>query len=437
MKQSAQVYPPDRRAPKERHVILYFQVHQPRRLRKLGFLDIGNNGDYFDEQLNKDIISRVSQNCYLPVNAQLRKLVERFSQIRLCFSLSGVLVDQLEKYSPATLQSFKDLTGTGSVELLSETYYHSLSSLTPNEEFIIQVQAHRQLMEQHFGIHPEVFRNTELIYSNSIGSKVAQLGFKGILCDGIGRTLEGRSPYQLYKHPGQERFDILLRSNRLSDDIAFRFNNDQNKFTAEEFCKWIYDVPGPRSAEAGYAEATDESVVTLGMDYETFGEHFKASTGIIAFLEKLITQLATDKVANLTAPSQLFRSLSPREKLDIHDFVSWADESKDISAWLGNDIQCDAFKTLQSLEESILKTHNAAMIETWRNLQTSDHFYYMCTKGAGDGNIHSYFSHYGSPYEAFINYMNTLTDLSLRARTPVQRVAPSVSLAAPQDVLPG
>lgn len=390
---------------KERHVILYFQVHQPRRLRKLGFLDIGNTGDYFDDQLNKDIISRVSKNCYLPVNEKLRKLVTRFPQIKLCFSLSGVLVDQLEKYEPSTLQSFKDLTSTGAVELLSETYYHSLSSLTPNEEFIIQVNEHRSLMDHHFGVHPEVFRNTELIYSNSIGSKVAQLGFKGILCDGIGRTLEGRSPYQLYKHPSQERFDILLRSNRLSDDIAFRFTNEQNKFTVDDFCRWIYEVPG------------DETVVTLGMDYETFGEHFSASTGIITFLERLITKLADDKIAKLTSPTDVFRALSPREKLDIHDFVSWADESKDISAWLGNDIQCDAFKTLQSLEESILKTHNTALIDTWRNLQTSDHFYYMCTKGASDGNVHSYFSHYGSPYEAFINYMNTLTDLSLKART--------------------
>ncbi len=410
MKQLAHACPPDRQSPKERHVILYFQVHQPRRLRKLGFLDIGNEGDYFDDQLNKDIILRVSQNCYQPVNAMLRKLVERFPEIKLCFSLSGVLIDQLEKYSPATLQSFKDLAATGSVEFLSETYYHSLSSLTPNEEFIIQVQAHRQLMEHHFGIYPEVFRNTELIYSNSIGSKVAQLGFKGILCDGIGRTLEGRSPYQLYKHPNQEHFDILLRSNRLSDDIAFRFNTEQSRLTVDDFCRWIYEVPD------------DESIVTLGMDYETFGEHFKASTGIITFLEKLIVKLNTDKLARLTSPSALFRTLSPREKLDIHDFVSWADESKDISAWLGNDIQCDAFKTLQSLEETILRTHNAAMIETWRNLQTSDHFYYMCTKGHNDGNVHSYFSHYGSPYEAFINYMNTLTDLSLRARTPVHAV---------------
>jgi alpha-amylase len=249
---------------------------------------------------------------------------------------------------------------------------------------------------------------------------VAQLGFKGILCDGVGRTLEGRSPYHLYRHPSQERFDILLRSNRLSDDIAFRFTNDQSKFTVQDFCRWIYEIPG------------DENVVTLGMDYETFGEHFQASTGIITFLERLVTKLHDDKIATLTGPSELFRTVSPREKLDIHNFVSWADESKDISAWLGNDIQCDAFKTLQSLEESILKTHNAAIIETWRNLQTSDHFYYMCTKGSSDGNVHTYFSHYGSPYEAFINYMNTLTDLSLRARTTL-----NIRPASRESVGPG
>jgi alpha-amylase len=424
MRQSAQANGVPR-TPKERHVILYFQVHQPRRLRKLGFLDIGHTGDYFDEQLNKEIISRVSQNCYLPTNKMLRKLTEKLPNVKLCFSLSGVLIDQLEKYQPEALQSFKDLASTGAVEFLSETYYHSLSSLTPNEEFIIQVQAHRTLMEHHFGMYPEVFRNTELIYSNSIGSKVAQLGFKGIVCDGNGRTLNGKNPYQIYKHASHERFNILLRSNRLSDDIAFRFGNDANKFTVDDYCRWITNIPG------------DENVITLGMDYETFGEHFRASTGIITFLEKLITKLETDGHTTLTTPSELLRTLSPKEKLDIHDFVSWADESKDISAWLGNDIQCDAFKTLQSLEESILSTQNAEMIETWRNLQTSDHFYYMCTKGSADANVHAYFSHYGSPYEAFINYMNTLTDLSLRARTPIGpvKVSREAKSATPESYL--
>ncbi len=409
MKQSTQ-------SPKERHVILYFQVHQPRRLRKLGFLDVGQTGNYFDDHLNQEIISRVSDNCYIPVNERLRKLIDRYPGISLCFSLSGVLIDQLEKYKPEALESFKQLSETGGIEFLSETYYHSLSSLTPNEEFIIQVNAHRQLMEHHFGVYPEVFRNTELIYSNSIGSKVAQLGFKGILCDGIGRTLEGRSPYQLFKHPSQERFDILLRSNGLSDDIAFRFEQDR-KFSVEDFTQWIYDIPG------------DNSIVTLGMDYETFGEHHKVSTGIISFLEKLIEKLHTDGKVKLTTPSPVFKAHVVKEKLDIHDFVSWADESKDISAWLGNDIQCDAFKTLQSMEESIMKTHNLEMIETWRNLQTSDHFYYMSTKVKEDGNVHSYFSHYGSPYEAFINYMNTLTDLAVRARNRAP-VPP-----APKDVV--
>jgi alpha-amylase len=394
---------------KKRQVILYFQVHQPRRLRKLGFLDVGRNGGYFDDHLNSEIIERVSNNCYIPVNEKLRALAEKYPDLRFCFSLSGVAIDQLEKYKPKALRSFMNLAQTGSVEFLSETYYHSLSSLTPNDEFIIQVNAHRKLMQHHFGVLPEVFRNTELIYSNSIGSKVAQLGFRGILCDGIGRTLEGRSPYQLFRHPAHDNFRILLRSNSLSDDIAFRFEQDQ-KFSAEDFAQWIYNIPG------------DDSIVTLGMDYETFGEHHKASTGIITFLEKLIEKLHLDNVVTLTNPSDAMRSRLAKEKLDVHDFISWADESKDISAWLGNDIQCDAFKTLQSLEESIMKTHNSEIIETWRNLQTSDHFYYMSTKMAQDGNVHSYFSHYGSPYEAFINYMNTLTDLAVRARNPLPAV---------------
>jgi alpha-amylase len=373
-------------------------------LSKLKFLNIGKEADIFDAGLNRDVITRVSENCYLPVNKLLRRLIEKYPGVKVCFSLSGVVIEQLEEYQPQVLASFRDLAQSGSVEFLGETYYHSLSSVTPNNEFIKQVQDHSNLIEHHLGVRPTVFRNTELIYSTSIGAKVAQLGFKGILCDGIERTLDGRSPYQVFKHPVHEPFNILLRSNSLSDDIAFRFGHEMG-ISADQYAQWIYDVPG------------DNNVVLLGLDYETFGEHYSSSTGILLFLEKLITKLHNDRKVKLSTPSEVIATTKTKETLDIHDFVSWADQSKDISAWLGNEMQCDAFKTLNGMEEKVMNTHNEDVIKTWRHLQSSDHFYYMSTKTSDDGNVHSYFSHYESPYQAFINYMNVLADFSLRLTT--------------------
>jgi alpha-amylase len=389
-------------------VVLYFQVHQPKRLKRIKFLDIGNSNSLFDEDLNHSIIKRVSENCYLPMNEKLLKLINRFPGIKICFSLSGTVIEQLAETQPRVLASFRALAQTGSVEFLGETYYHSLSSLAPGEEFITQVNDHSKLIEHHFGVRPTVFRNTELIYSTSIASKVAQLGFKGILCDGVERILDERNPYQVYGHPVQENFKILLRSNTLSDDIAFRFNHNDKPLNVQEYCNWIYNVPG------------NNSVVLLGMDYETFGEHHPRSTGIMSFLEAVLMKLHVEKRATLATPSMVIAESNAVEKLDVHNFISWADEAKDISAWLGNEMQRDAFKTLNSIEEYVIRTNDMDLIAKWRHLQSSDHFYYMCTKGSNDGNVHSYFSHYGSPYEAFINYMNSLADLSLNFADVVQ-----------------
>ncbi len=386
---------------------IYFQVHQPRRIKKMKFLDIGYSDGIFDDDLNHDIIKRISANCYLPVNDMLRKLIGRFPDIKICFSLSGTVIEQLEEIQPQVLASFRDLAQSGSVEFLGETYYHSLTSIVRGEEFATQVRAHSNLLEHHLGVRPTVFRNTELIYSNSIGVKVAELGFKGILCDGIERTLNGRTPYQVYAHPANEDLSILLRSNTLSDDIAFRFNQNNKPLNVTEYCDWIYKIPG------------DNSAVLLGMDYETFGEHQAASTGIISFLENLLLKLHTDKKVTMATPSSIIDSVKPNEKIDIDEFVSWADEAKDISAWLSNEMQTDAFNTLNAMHDQVMKTNNARLIATWRDLQSSDHFYYMSTKEANDGGVHSYFSHYSSPYEAFINYMNTLTDLSLQCENSV------------------
>jgi alpha-amylase len=382
-----------------RHLVLYFQVHQPMRLNKVNFLDIGRNPDYFNDSFNSDIINRTASNCYLQVNGMLARLIKEHDNIRLTFSISGVAIRQFEKFAPEVLESFKELHATGAVELLAETSHHSLSSLMPNDEFIEQVKDHVQLMNKHFGVTPSVFRNTELIYSNSIGSRVAHLGFKGILCDGVERVLKNRNTYGLYQHPVHDKFPILLRSNRLSDDIGFRFTQGPRKLDVDSYYQWLENTTG---------------TVTLGLDYETFGEHQPGSTGIIKFLRELLIKAATTSSMTMATPSEVFESVKPEGKLDVPDFVSWADESKDISAWMENEMQKDAFQTLQTFEEEVRRSGDQELIDTWRNLQTSDHFYYMSTKGSDDGNVHSYFSHYDSPYEAFINYMNILSDFKLR-----------------------
>ena len=385
-------------------VVLYFQVHQPRRLRKMQFLDIGRHLGYFDDTLNHAMVTRIANECYLPVNRMLLALIKRHKNVRLCFSVTGVAIDQFEEHCPEVLHSFRALAETGAVEFLCETKYHSLSSFVADDEFIEQVQAHREQVEKFFGVVPTVFRNTELVYSNSIGSKVSRLGFKGTICDDIDRILLGQSAHRVYRHPLHPAFKILLRNNTLSDDVGFRFIQGDQKLTPEKYVQRILEAPG------------NDGVVTLGVDYETFGEHKKASTGIVDFLGDVIRKLASSKNMRMCTPSEVFSSAAVSERLDVQELVSWADKGKDITAWIGNEIQRDAFNSIHALGETVRKTNDERMLDIWRNLQTSDHFYYMSTKADQDGEVHSYFSHYHSPYEAFINYMNIVSDFSLELK---------------------
>lgn len=388
-----------------KHLVLYFQVHQPMRLNRVNFFDIGTNPGYFNDSFNAEIVHRTATNCYLHVNAVLARLIEAYPQTRVTFSISGVAIRQFERFAPEVLESFRALHATGAVEFLAETSHHSLSSLMPNDEFTEQVRDHVELMQRHFCVKPTVFRNTELIYSNSIGSRIAHLGFKGVLCDGVERTLDGKSPYNLYEHPVHRGFNILLRSNRLSDDIGFRFIEGGRKLDIDSYYQWLESAPGN---------------ITLGLDYETFGEHRPTNTGIVNFLRDLIVKASTSGRMTMATPSEVFTRVKAEGKLDVPDFISWADEGKDISAWMENEMQKDAFQTLQTFEEEVRRSGNSEMMDIWRNLQTSDHFYYMSTKLASDGNVHSYFSHYDSPYEAFINYMNILSDFKLRLKRNTQ-----------------
>jgi alpha-amylase len=390
-------------APK-RSLVLYFQVHQPKRLGNIRFFDIGAGNSFFNDYLDRDIVQRVSRECYLPANALLLKTIKKNPGVRVAFSLSGVIIDQLEEYAPEVLESFRMLAMTGKVEFLSETYYHSLACMIPGKEFEAQVLKHAEKMQEHFGIRPSVFRNTELIYTDEIGKRVSHLGYDGIITDGLERVLGDRTPNHVFQHPDQNHLKILLRNYRLSDDIAFRYAENGKLLTVDKYITWLNGL------------SNEEQVVNLSMDYETFGEHHKKESGIFRFLEEFLTKVSKGNTFDLCTPSEAIAKSKPHSKLSVPYFISWADQERDLSAWLGNEMQRDAFDSLLKLEFDVKNLNDPEMLGQWRNLQTSDHFYYMSTKKGSDGNVHSYFSPYPSPYEAFINYMNVLTDFSMKVK---------------------
>ena len=380
-------------------ICLYFQVHQPCRLRRFRVFDIGSGREYFDVEANRTILRRVADKCYLPANRILREAVERSEgRFRFALSLSGVLLDQLEADAPDVLESFQRLAATGAVELLGETSHHSLAALRDAEEFRAQVARHRDAIRRHFGQAPRVFRNTELLYDDAIAAQVARLGFRGMLLEGTDRLLSWRSPNYVYAAASAPGLRLLPRNYRLSDDVGFRFSNrswDAWPLTADRWAEWV-----ARSAE---------SSVHVYLDYETFGEHHWADSGIFDFLRHLPDALDRRGVA-CVHPSALAER-APWGTLSAPVTTSWADAERDTSAWLGNRMQRAAADRHLRLGARVRATGDPARLETWRRLGTSDHFYYMSTKGFSDGEVHQYFSPFDSPYDAFIAYMNALTDL--------------------------
>jgi alpha-amylase len=386
-------------------VCFYFQVHQPFRLRSYRIADVGVARDYFDEALNAEVMRKVASKCYLPACEALERLIERHDgAFRIAYSISGVALDQMERYAPAALEAFQRLARTGAVEFLAETYYHSLAALFDRHEFEAQVRKHVTAIERLFGRRPRVFRNTELIYDDRIGAMVADLGFEGVLTEGADDILQWRSPNFVYRMPGR-RTRLLLKNYALSDDIAFRFSNrgwSEHPLTADKFASWVHRVSG------------NGDVVNLFMDYETFGEHQWHDTGIFDFLHHLPEQLLGHPSWSFRTPSEVIATAEARAELAFGRTVSWADTERDITAWLGNAMQRRALEEIYSLGEAVRRRNDPALLEAWRKLQTSDHFYYMCTKWFSDGDVHAYFSPYESPYEAFINYANVLADLAAR-----------------------
>lgn len=394
-------------------ICIYFQVHQPLRIKRYRIFDIGKDREYFNDQSdsnlnNKKIIEKVSKKCYLPANRIILDLLKKYPEFKISFSFSGIFLDQLEEFYPETLQSFLKIARFGKkrVEILSETYYHSLSFLYSRSEFRRQVKKHQKKIKKLFNQNPAVFRNTELIYNDNLAKEAEKMGFLGIMAEGANHILEWRSPNFLYRPKGTKKIKLLLKNYRLSDDIAFRFSApwwSEYPLTAEKFASWISAIDG-NSGE----------IVNLFMDYETLGEHQWEETGIFEFLKKLPEELLKNPKNKFITPTEAVKQLKPVAELSMPHFVSWADIERDLSAWLSNPMQQDAFQKLYSLEKEILKTRDRKLIEDWRRLHTSDHFYYMCTKWFADGDVHKYFNPYESPYEAFISFMNVLQDIKLR-----------------------
>lgn len=387
----------------------YFQVHQPYRVRKYSVFDIGKNKDYFEDRSgtkldNSWIMDKVKNKCYLPTNAVLLELLEKHPEFKISFSFSGVFLEQVEEFAPEVLESFQKLVATGRVEILAETYYHSLSFLFDKDEFKEQVRLHAKLVKQLFGVEPEVFRNTELVYNNELANFVEEMGYKGIIAEGWDHYLGWRSPNFLYKAPGTKKIKTLLKNYKLSDDVAFRFSNqDWNEWPLDvnKYMKWVNSING------------NGEVVNLFMDYETFGEHQWEDTGIFEFLRYLPGEFLKHPDNDFKTPSEVVDSYEVRDEYDVHNFLSWADLERDLSAWVGNEIQEAAAQKAYALGEKVKLTGNGLLVHRWRKLLTSDHFYYMCTKYFSDGDVHKYFNPYESPYEAFIAYMNVLQDLEM------------------------
>ncbi|MCM2278849.1 MAG: glycoside hydrolase family 57 protein [Oligoflexia bacterium] len=382
-------------------VCFYFQVHQPYRLKHYPFFSIGKDHRYFDRDKNGAIFRKVAHKCYLPANQAMLNLIRRHDgRFRIAYSITGVAIDQMAEYAPEVLESFQELAATGCVELLGETYYHSLAGVYDEDEFRAQVALHAKAMQRHFGMRPKVFRNTELIYNDRVGSVVAGMGYQGMIAEGADDILGWRSPNFVYE-AADSRLRLLLKNYRLSDDIAFRFSNrawSEFPLTAPKFADWVHAISG------------NGETVNLFMDYETFGEHQWEATGIFEFLDHLPREVLKRRDWDFLTPTEVLDRCQPVAPISYGRTVSWADVDRDLTAWQGNHMQKSALKQVYDLAAEVRSRNNPATLDLWRRLQTSDHFYYMCTKWMADGDVHAYFSPYGSPYEAFINYMNVLTD---------------------------
>ncbi len=390
-------------------VCLYFQVHQPFRLsRDYNFFKLGQDHRYVDADLNRSIIRNVADNCYLPANEILLNAIQKHDgRFRVGFSITGTALEQFRMYAPEVIRSFQRLVKTGCVELINETYYHSLAFLYSREEFRRQVRAHQDLLKELFDYTPTCFRNTELIYSNDLAAEVAELGHKVVLAEGANQILGWRTPNFVYEPVNTDNVKLLLKNYRLSDDLAFRFTNKH----------WSgYPLTPVKYANSINALAGDSDVVSLFMDYETFGEHHPAESGIMEFLGEMPDAVLQLPDSCFQTPSEVAGALVPTAKIDVPFYISWADVERDLTAWTGNPLQDSALEQLYAMQQAVIDSGDEELLLAWRRLQTSDHFYYMCTKWSSDGDVHKYFNPFASPHDAYVVYVNVLNDIRERLR---------------------
>lgn len=390
-------------------IVLYLHVHQPYRIRHYTIFDAGHNHNYFDtdydaNENNERIVKKVAEKSYLPTNRVLLDLLRKYPEFKLSLSITGTVIEQFERWAPEVLESFKALVETGQVEIVAETYYHSLAFFYSRQEFERQVDMHTKKVQEIFGQTPKVFRNTEMAYNNDLAYWADQAGYKGILTEGWDPILGWRSPNFVYKPAYTENIRLLMKNYKLSDDIAFRFGNkawSEYPLNADKYTHWLN-------------EAGDANVFNLFMDYETFGEHQWEDTGIFDFLTHLPQEWLKQDGRTFMTVSEALDSYEPVDTVDVPNTVTWADTERDLTAWLGNKMQQEAIHALYDMEPKVLESHDESLITDWRRLTTSDHFYYMCTKWFSDGDVHAYFSPYESPYEGFMNFMNAWHDIKYR-----------------------
>lgn len=412
----------------------YFHVHQPYRVKRYRVFDIGNDTEYFNDSSgtdlnNRKIIEKVADKSYRPMNALLEELLAKHPEFRFALSFSGTALDQFEAFAPDVLQSFQRLVATGRVEVLADTYHHSLAFFYSIPEFERQVAQHAKRIKELFNYTPKVFRNTELSYRNDLAKWCDEHGYLGIMAEGWDPVLGWRSPNYVYQPVGTSRIKLLLKNYKLSDDVAFRFGNrgwESWPLSSETYAGWLHSHHG------------DGETINLFMDYETFGEHQWEDTGIFDFMRALPAAILRHPDTSFKTPTETILSYPAVGELDVPSVLTWADTDRDLTAWTGNDIQKDAIAATYAMEKDVLATKEAALIETWRKLQTSDHFYYMCTKWFQDGDVHAYFSPYESPYDAYVAFMNALSDLQLRVQHALEatRVQDVVDAALLPVVVP-
>ena len=393
----------------KKSICIYFQIHHPERLRKYQFFDIGKKHNYFDNYANRSELEDLAENCYLPANALLLDLIKKYEgKFKVAFSISGSAIDQLEMHTPEVIRSFQELAQTGQVEFLAETYSHSLASLSEDtDEFELQVKRHSAAIKELFGKKPVTFRNTSLIYSDKIGKRVADLGFKTMLTDGAKHVLGWKSPNFIYKNALDENLNLLLKNSKLSDDIAIRFSDknwSEYPLTSEIYADWVSH------------SLLDTEVLNLFMNYEVIGHYNRAESGIFDFLRYFIQQIAENPNYQFLLPKEVTKKHTAKDILPVPYPISWTDEERDITSWLGNELQKEAFTELFKIQPLVKKKKNAELNEDYSRLQASEHFYFMRTKLFSGADYHKYILPYESPYEAFINYMNVLSDFIERVK---------------------